>query len=71
MGKNRGRLVGIGVSGPTFKAQGGIEIIDIPTQQIPIASFPLMVNLGYYVKANEIMEFKKIVEERVKPEIER
>lgn len=71
LGTNRLIFLGILFQGPTFNAQGGVEIIDIPTQQMPIANVPIMVNLGYYIKANEIMEFKRIIEEQVKPEIEK
>lgn len=66
------RLIFLGIlfAGPTFNTQGGIEIIDIPTKQVPITKVPLMVNLGYYIKANEISEFKSFVGKRIQLEKE-
>ncbi len=55
------RLIFLGVlfAYPQHKADGSIEIIDIPTKQVPIARTPLPAHLGYYIKAREILELKQ------------
>lgn len=66
LGKSRIVFLGILFAGPTFNTQGEMQIIEIPTKQINVINVPLMVNLGYYIRANEINEFKSIIDEMVK-----
>jgi hypothetical protein len=54
-------LLGLLFSGPIYDAQGNIVIKEIPTQQKIIANTPIMVNLGYYIKAKEILKLKEEV----------
>lgn len=55
------RLIFLGVlfAGPQHQADGSIQIVDIPTRQVPIARTSLPAHLGYYIKAREILELKK------------
>ncbi len=47
-------------SGLIYDVTGKLVVTNIPTsQQIVQAHTGVMVNLGYYIKANEILEFKK------------
>lgn len=59
IGAKRVVLLGVLFSGPTFDAQGNIVIKEIPTQQKVITSTPMMVNLGYYIKAKELFGLKE------------
>ncbi len=61
LGAKRFIFLGVLSSGPTFDAQGNIVIKEIPTQQKIITSTPVMVNLGYYIKAKEIFKLKEEV----------
>ena len=62
-GQKRLLLLGILFAGPKFNAHGNIEIVNIPTVQSSICTnTPIMTNLGYYIKAAEILEFKDIIE---------
>jgi hypothetical protein len=61
MGAKRFIFLGILSSGPTFDSQGNIEIREIPTQQEIITHTQMMVNLGYYIKAKEILKLKEEV----------
>ena len=62
IGNSRLIFLAILFAGPTINTQGEISIIDIPTQQKIISQTSLMTNLGYYIKASELIEFKNIIE---------
>lgn len=65
----RSRIIFLGTlfSGPVYDARGKLVVTDIPTsQQIVQAHTGVMVNLGYYIKASEILEFKSIVMDVIK-----
>lgn len=59
------RLIFLGTlfQGPQLNAQGEIVVENIPTQQKISLVTPTMINLGYYIKASEILSFKKTIEE--------
>lgn len=59
LGAQRVIFLGILFSGPTFNASGKLEIIEIPTSQSATINTQVMVNLGYYIKAEEIYNLKK------------
>lgn len=61
------RLIFLGVlyAGPHMDSKGEIVIEDIPTQQKASSLTPLMINLGYYIKASAILDFKPIVEKKL------
>jgi len=52
------RVIFLGVlyAGPIWNSKGEITIIDIPTSQQVIANVPIMINLGYYIKAKEVIK---------------
>lgn len=54
------RVIFLGVlhSGPVMNVNGEIVVVDIPTQQKAITQSQTMINLGYYCKAYELLEFK-------------
>lgn len=59
-------LLGVLFAGPQYDARGDIVVKTIPTStQIVESSTRVMTNLGYYVKAAEINEFQKFIEESV------
>jgi len=61
------RLVFLGVlfSGPQVNAKGELIVENIPTQKKVSALTPIMINIGYYIKAAEILAFKPIIEKFV------
>lgn len=61
-------LLGVLFSGPQYNFEGKIEIVDVPTSQVAVAKTPSMINLGYYVKAQEILKFKKLIEQMISEE---
>jgi len=63
LGTTRVVFLGILFQGPIFTAKGDLIIENIPTQQKVISKTPLMINLGYYIKSIEIIDFKGIIEE--------
>lgn len=59
LGQSRVILIGYLYAGPHYSANGSLTIQTIPTQQSVVSVTPIMVNLGYYVKSNEILSFKE------------
>lgn len=56
-------LLGILFAGPQMNVKGELVVEEVPTQQKISASSSLMINLGYYVKSQEILSFKPLIEE--------
>jgi hypothetical protein len=48
-------LLGVLYAGPQMMAEGEIAVKPIPTKVMPIAQTPLMIHLGYVIKAREIL----------------
>lgn len=59
MGVKRIIMLGILYAGPTLNVEGEIEIQEIPTQQKVVTSTQVMINLGYYIKAKELLLLKE------------
>lgn len=56
IGGSRAALLGVLFGGPQMTAEGEIVVREIPTSNAqPIIATRLMINLGYYVKAREIL----------------
>ncbi len=65
LGKNRLIFLGVLFAGPQLSAKGELVIEDVPTHRAVSSITQLMINLGYYIKATEVLSFKKIVEEKL------
>lgn len=61
LGRSRVILLGVLYAGPEYNAQGDIIVKTIPTQQKIQTTTPIMINLGYYVKSNELNEFRTFI----------
>jgi hypothetical protein len=57
------RLIFLGVlfQGPQFKAKGELVVENVSTKQKISSQTPMMMNLGFYIKAMEILKFKEII----------
>ena len=62
LGAKRLIFLGILYAGPTTNINGEIVIVDIPTKQQAFSQMSTMINLGYYIKAHELDEFRAIIE---------
>lgn len=62
LGKQRLIFLGILYAGPFTKINGEIVVVDIPTKQQAFSQMKTMINLGYYVKAHELSEFRTTIE---------
>lgn len=64
-----GRLIFLGTlyAGPYWDATGTIKVTQIPTNNRIQSNTPIMINLGYYIKARELYELKKILIELDRP----
>jgi hypothetical protein len=65
LGGKRVIFLGILFQGPQFNAKGELVIENIPTQQKVSALTPFMINLGYYIKASEILVFRSEIEKLI------
>ena len=52
-------LLGVLWGGPQHLADGTLEVVEIPTKQVPIARTNIPVHLGYYIKARELLVLKE------------
>lgn len=66
LGGSRFALLGIQFAVPVFNAKGEIIIQEIPTKQETFINTQLMTNLGYYIKASEILTLKEEVLKHIK-----
>jgi hypothetical protein len=53
-------------AGPQFTATGEIEIVDVPTQKLPVAFSDIPMNLGYVIKSQRIIELEDVMRELMK-----
>lgn len=66
-GPSRVILLGILFAGPQYDARGHIVVKTIPTsKQVVELNTSITTNLGYYIKAEELDEFQKFIEQGVK-----
>lgn len=65
LGNERVIFLGTLFQWPQFNAKGELIIENIPTQQKISAITPIMMNLGYYIKATEILAFKPEIEKLI------
>lgn len=54
-------LLGVLFEGPVWTAEGEIVIQEIPTNRISMTQTPVMINLGYYIKAKEVLQLAEWV----------
>ncbi|HEX8264489.1 MAG TPA: serine protease [Pyrinomonadaceae bacterium] len=59
-------LLGILYAGPQHTAEGEIKIIDVPTQQRPVAFSRIPNNLGIVIKAEKLFDFEALLEAKLK-----
>ncbi|MBE6140782.1 MAG: serine protease [Firmicutes bacterium] len=55
LGRKRIIFLGILYSGPIMNASGKIEVREIPTVHEAYSNTQIMINLGYYIKAEELL----------------
>ncbi|MBE7544090.1 MAG: serine protease [Bryobacteraceae bacterium] len=59
-------LLGVLFAGPVYRADGKIEIIDIPTYSVPVPVTTIPIHLGYYVKASALWRLKDVLFEKIR-----
>lgn len=64
VGANRVILMGVLFAGPQHVAQGEVQTIDVPLQQVSISMSRIPNNLGFVVKARKLLDFKAQLAER-------
>jgi len=55
---NRIKLLGILYAGPQFTAEGSIQIVNVPTQQVVTSMSRIPCNLGICIKSSRLLEFE-------------
>jgi hypothetical protein len=61
LGSNRVILLGVLFAGPQHFAEGEIKTIEVPLAQVPISLSKIPNNLGFVIKAQRILDFKKLL----------
>lgn len=59
-------LLGVLYAGHQFNVEGEIKVLPIPTQMKPVPISRIPINLGVVIKANQILDFKPIIEKMLK-----
>ena len=66
IGSSRLLFLGVLFAGPTFLADGSIEVAKIPTSLGISTKTAVMTNLGYYIRAKELLALQDRVDEVVR-----
>lgn len=61
---SRALLLGILFAGPQMTAKGEIEVVDIPTGSHTSVETRVMIHIGYFVKAKELLKIGEIIKAR-------
>ena len=62
VGEDRLKLIGVQVAIPIMHATGTIDVMETPTQQKLVSRTDIPTNLAYYIKAEELLWFKTVIE---------
>lgn len=62
VGGGRLKLMGVQVAIPIMHAAGTIDVMETPTQQKLVSRTDIPTNLAYYIKAEELLWFKTVIE---------
>ena len=60
-GGTRLKLLGILYAGPVREQEGRIKVVPIPTTNVPVPVMPTMINLGFAVRAEKLLDFEPIL----------
>lgn len=60
----RVKFLGTLYAGPQHTASGKIEVVKVPTKDVPVAVSLIPNNLGYVIKAKKLLDFEDILNER-------
>lgn len=55
----RVHMLGVLYAGPRYKADGTIQVVQIPTQSVAVTSTHIPIHLGYYVKSRELLTLRQ------------
>jgi hypothetical protein len=58
---SRAIFLGVLYSGPIYQSDGSIVIKNIPTMNVAVPQVNMMMNLGYIIKAREVLQLGKAV----------
>jgi V8-like Glu-specific endopeptidase len=62
---SRAVFLGVLYAGPTWTSEGEVVIKEIPTSKQALAQIPVMINLGYMIKAKEVLILAQYIKEMV------
>lgn len=61
MGTSRVLLMGVLYAGPQHTATGEIEVVTVPTRQVPMSILRIPNNLGMIIKSERILELEELL----------
>ena len=56
------KLLGVLWGGPKYTVEGSIKAVPVPTQVVPVAESSMLMNLGYVIRAERILDFRPTLE---------
>ena len=62
---NRLILLGVLYAGTQMSVEGNIEIMEVPTANIPITKSKIPNNIGIIIKIEKLLDFESILEEKL------
>ena len=62
---NRLILLGVLYAGTQMSVEGNLEIIEVPTANIPIAKSQIPNNIGIIIKIEKLLDFESILEQKL------
>ena len=54
-------FLGVLYAGPQFDAEGKIKVVNVPTHAVPISVTSVMINLGYVIRSERLLEFESVL----------
>ena len=65
IGPSRVKLLGVLYAGPQHSVSGEIRVVQVPTQNVPVAVSSIPNNLGIVIKSSQLTAFDRIFEKEV------
>jgi hypothetical protein len=60
---HRSVFLGVLYAGPIWTTEGNVVVREIPTNQHIFAQVPVMINLGYMIKAKEVLSLAQHIKD--------
>ena len=63
--EQRIHFLGILFAGPQYRADGTVEVVEIPTHAVAVSQTHIPIHLGYYIRSAALVDFKTFVRSKL------